>query len=148
MIEAWFSASQITASASDRSASNRPPFASKHEENRIVSSVPRNSRDALLELAMQVLRAADEAHARHPVAVRLEGLVRGGDDLRMVREPEVIVRAEVQHLAAVVEADVRVLRRGHHELVLVEPAPRISSSRVPRSSGNVALYIRSPSSRG
>ena len=41
MIEAWLSASEITASSSPSSASNRPPFASKHDEKRIVSSVPR-----------------------------------------------------------------------------------------------------------
>ena len=43
MIEAWLSWSEMTASSSPSSASNRPPFASKQELKRIVSSVPRNS---------------------------------------------------------------------------------------------------------
>ena len=42
MIEAWFSSSEITASRSSSSTSNTPPLASKHDENRIVASVPRN----------------------------------------------------------------------------------------------------------
>ena len=43
MIEAWLSASEMTASSGPSSASNRPPLASKHELKRIVSSVPRNA---------------------------------------------------------------------------------------------------------
>ncbi len=42
MIDAWLSWSEMTASCSSRSASNSPPFASKQELKRIVSSVPRN----------------------------------------------------------------------------------------------------------
>jgi hypothetical protein len=38
MIDAWLSASETTASSSPRSASKTPPFASKQEEKRIVSS--------------------------------------------------------------------------------------------------------------
>ena len=43
MREAWLSSSEMIASSAPKSASNTPPFASKHEENRIVSSVPRNA---------------------------------------------------------------------------------------------------------
>ena len=43
MIDAWLSASEITQSCSPRIVSNSPPLASKHDEYRIVSSVPRNS---------------------------------------------------------------------------------------------------------
>ena len=43
MIEAWLSASEMTASRSSSRASNTPPFASKHDPNRIESSVPRNA---------------------------------------------------------------------------------------------------------
>jgi hypothetical protein len=42
MIDAWLSASEITASSSPSKVSNSPPLASKHEPYRIVSSVPRN----------------------------------------------------------------------------------------------------------
>ena len=46
MMEAWFSASLITASSSPSSGSNRPPLASNAAAYRIVSSVPRK-RDSL-----------------------------------------------------------------------------------------------------
>ena len=42
MIEAWFSASEMTASSGPKSDSKTPPLASKQLENRMVSSVPRN----------------------------------------------------------------------------------------------------------
>ena len=99
MIEAWLSASEITASSGPSSASNSPPFASKHELNRIVSSVPRNSGQTLLELLVQRLRPADEAHRRHPEAPALERVTRRLDHGRMIGEPEVVVRAEVEEPA-------------------------------------------------
>ena len=43
MMLAWLSSSEITASSSPSSTSNRPPFASKQDEYRIVSSIPRNA---------------------------------------------------------------------------------------------------------
>ena len=43
MIEAWFNSSLITASSAESRVSNRPPLASKQEEKRMVSSVPRNA---------------------------------------------------------------------------------------------------------
>ena len=43
MIEAWLSSSEMTASSGPSSVSKRPPLASKHEQYRMVSSVPRNS---------------------------------------------------------------------------------------------------------
>lgn len=43
MIDAWFSASEITASCSPSSVSKTPPLASKQEEYRIVSSCPRKA---------------------------------------------------------------------------------------------------------
>ncbi len=46
MIEAWLSASEMTASSSPSSASKMPPLASKHDEYRIVSSVPRKADNA------------------------------------------------------------------------------------------------------
>ena len=45
----------------------------------------------------------------------------GLDDGGVVREPEVVVGAEVQHLPAALDLDVRALRRRHHELRLVRP---------------------------
>ena len=42
------------------------------------------------------------------------------DHVGVVREAEVVVRAEVQQLAAPLDVDVRALRRRHRQLVLVE----------------------------
>src|SRR5262249_47121930 len=57
--------------------------------------------DGGLELLVQVLGAADEADAGHAVAVALEALPGGGDDGGVVGQPEVVVGAEVEDLAAV-----------------------------------------------
>ncbi len=39
----------------------------------------------------------------------------------MVREAEVVVRAEVEQLPTLLDVDVRALRRRHHELALEQP---------------------------
>ena len=56
--------------------------------------------EPFLQLAVQRLRPADEAHGRHPVPPPLERLVGGRDDGRVVGQTQVVVGAEVQHLAA------------------------------------------------
>ena len=81
-------------------------------------------REPALELAVHGLGPADEAHRGHAVAVAVERGVGRGDDRRVVREPEVVVGAEVQHLAAVLEADHGILRRGDDALALEEPRAR------------------------
>jgi hypothetical protein len=87
MIDAWLSASEMIASFSSSSGSNRPPFASKHGgvEDRVLGA--EEVRDGLLELLVQVLRAADEAHAGHAEAVGVQRVLRGRDDVRMVGKP-------------------------------------------------------------
>src|SRR5207247_1513647 len=74
----------------------------------------------LLELAVHRLRAADEPHRGHAVAPPLERGVRRGDDLGMVGQPQVVVGAQVQHLAPAGHADMRRLRRLDDVLVLVQ----------------------------
>ena len=59
---------------------------------------------------MNVLRAADKAHARHAEAVRIERFFGGGDECRMISETEVIVCAHVEHAFAATDRDVRSLR--------------------------------------
>jgi hypothetical protein len=66
-------------------------------EDGVVGAV--EARDRSLELLVQVLGAADEAHRGHPEAAHLERLLGGGDDLRVVRQAEVVVGAEVDDLA-------------------------------------------------
>ncbi len=63
-----------------------------------MSSVPRNSVSLLLELAVDVLGAADEADRGHAVAARVQALVGGLDDVGVAGEPEVVVGAHVDDL--------------------------------------------------
>ena len=57
-------------------------------------------RDPALQLQVQVLRAADEPDAGHAEAALVHGALRRGDDVRVVGQAQVVVGAEVQHLAA------------------------------------------------
>ena len=59
---------------------------------------PEEGRHPALQLAMDVLRAADEADGGHAVAPVLEAGVGGRDDAGVRGEAEVVVRAEVEDL--------------------------------------------------
>ena len=91
-------------------------------EDRVVGA--EEGGEPALELAVHGLGAADEAYRGHAVAVAVERRVGGGDDRRVVGEPEVVVGAEVQHLAPVLEADHGILRRGDDALALEQPRAR------------------------
>ena len=106
MIEAWLSASEMIAVRVEARA----------VEDRVVGSEERG--EALLQVAVDLLRAADEANGRHAEAPAVERLLRRVDDLGVAREAEVVVRAEVDQLAGALDRDMRGLRRRHHELVL------------------------------
>ena len=71
-----------------------------------------------LELLVQILGAADEAHRSQAEAVIVEGLVGGGDDRRMVGQAQIVVGAEIQHLAARRHLDMGALRAGDDPLFL------------------------------
>ena len=88
-------------------------------EDRVLGA--EEGREPALEFAVHGLRAADEAHRGHAVAVAVERGVRGRDDRGVIREAEVVVGAEVQDLAPVLEPDHGILRRGDHALALEEP---------------------------
>src|SRR5262249_7946721 len=122
MIEAWFSSSEMIASDSPSSGSNTPPLASNQAAQRVPSSAPPHAAaaveagrvedrvlgahelgDALLQRAVQVLRAADEAHGRQAVPAAVERAMRGLEDGGMRGQAEVVVGAEHQHAAAVGE---------------------------------------------
>ena len=104
----------------------------------MLSSVPKNSAMRRLELLVQVLGAADEAHRRHAEAVALQRLVRGRDHLRVVGQPEVVVGAEVQHPAPVLELDLGRLRAGDDPLGL-EQAVGADRSRVSARRASMGL---------
>ena len=67
------------------------------EQDRVV--LAEMARDRQLELAVQGLRAADEAHRGHAEAECVERRLGGGDHLGMIGEAEIIVGAEVDRLA-------------------------------------------------
>jgi hypothetical protein len=87
-------------------------------QDRILAA--EEARQPLLELAVHLLGAADEAHRRHAVAPPLERLPRGRHDLGVVGQTQVVVGAQVQHLALAGDADVRGLRRLDQVLALVQ----------------------------
>jgi hypothetical protein len=101
MIEAWLSASEMTASsfAQQRLEQAAVGVEAGGVEDRVLGA--EEGGDLRFQLLVQVLGAADEAHRGHAEAVRVERLLGGGDHGRVVGQAEVVVGAEVQHLAAV-----------------------------------------------
>ena len=150
MIDAWFSCVRDhgVPLVEQRLEDAAVGVEARAEQDRVLRAEER--REALLQLAVERLRAADEPHRGHPVPPAVERLVRGGDHLGVVREAEVVVRAEVEQLAALLHRDVRALRRRHHQLPLEqslvgelgEPRGQVVAQRA------VHGFPRSPSSRG
>ncbi|MNN11252.1 hypothetical protein D3C81_1242050 [compost metagenome] len=70
---------------------------------------------------MQVLGAADEAHRGHAEAVAVQRVLGGLDQVRVVGQAQVVVGAEIQHRAAVVQGDFRRLRAGDDAFGLEQP---------------------------
>ena len=67
-------------------------------------------RDTLLQLSVQVLRAADEPDRGHAVTMIVHRRLSRRDQRRVIRQPKVIVGAQVQHVAPR-DPDMRPLRR-------------------------------------
>lgn len=88
------------------------------EQDRVLETVELG--DLVLEVLVQVLRAADEAHRGEAKTMGIHGLLRDLDQLRGVGEAEVIVRAEIEHLIlGVGDRDRGLLRGGQDALRLV-----------------------------
>ena len=66
------------------------------EEQRVLGA--EELRQLVLEFAVDVLGAADEAHRRHPVAAAVQPGVRRRDHVGMAGQPEVVVGADVDAL--------------------------------------------------
>src|SRR2546422_3894710 len=64
-----------------------------------------------LQLLVDALRAADEPHTGHAVTPFVERVPRPGDNRGMLRQAEIIVRAEVENRLAVRHTNARALRR-------------------------------------
>src|SRR4026209_1189845 len=63
-------------------------------KNRVLS--PKKSTDRAFEVVMDLLRAADEAHRAHAIAVNPKPVGGCLDDVRMIGQAQVIVVTEVQ----------------------------------------------------
>ena len=90
------------------------------EDGVLLAEVPGDRR---FELAVQRLRAADEAHRGHAEAEFVHRPPRGGDDVRMIGQAEIIVGAEIDRLARAFrrgDADPSTLRAGQQPLALGE----------------------------
>src|ERR1700761_579316 len=59
---------------------------------------------------MNVLCATNETNASHPESARIECCFGGFDQFRMIGQPEIVICAEVQHVAAAGDANMRILR--------------------------------------
>ncbi len=75
----------------------------------------------LFQLLVQVLGAADEAHRGHAETMRVQRILGGLDQLRVVGQAQVVVGTEVQHRAAVVQGDLGRLRAGDDAFGLEQP---------------------------
>jgi hypothetical protein len=64
------------------------------------------------------LRAADESHRSDAVTVAGERIVRRGDHGGVIGQTEIVVGAEIDHLAAVVQTNHRPLSRADESLSL------------------------------
>ena len=123
MIEAWLRLSEMIASASSKQRLEHAAVGVETggEDDRVVLAEVLG--DRLLELAMERLRAADEAHRGHAEAEFIHRALRRRDDLGVVGEAEVIVGAEIDGLALAFrpgDADPSALRSGQQALAFRE----------------------------
>jgi hypothetical protein len=110
MIEAWFSSQWLEQSAVG--------VEGRGVQDRVLQA--EEARDAPLQRLVQILRAADKAHRAQAEAVRTQGRMRGLDDGGVRGQPEVVVGAQVDDLAAIRRAYARALRRRQHALGFVQ----------------------------
>ena len=75
-------------------------------ENRVLGA--EEIGNGLFQLLVQVLGAADKAYRGHAETAFVERLVRRGDHFLVVCQAEVVVGAEIQHFAAVLDLDLDV----------------------------------------
>ena len=88
------------------------------EEDRVVMA--KEGREPPFKLAVDVLGAADKADRGHAVAVGVKRRFRGGNQGRMIREPEVIIGTKIDHIAS---ADGDMATLGRRDFTLGFPKP-------------------------
>ena len=70
---------------------------------------------------MNPLRTADKANRRRPETPLAQAVTRRLHDFSVVREPQIIIGAHVDHIGAALKGDVIFLVRGNHALSLPQP---------------------------
>jgi len=95
MMLAWFNSSEIIASSAgeERLEQAAVGVEARRVEDRVFHAEELAQRG--LKVFMDLLCAANEADARMPVAPLIQRLVGGGDDFRMIGQPEVVIGAQV-----------------------------------------------------
>jgi hypothetical protein len=88
-------------------------------ENRVVRS--EELRHCALELLVEILRSADEPHGREAQTSGMHRVARRFDELLVVREAEIVVGAEIEHLLPRLHLDLGSLLGDDNPLELVEP---------------------------
>ena len=77
----------------------------------------------LEEVLVDVLRATDEPDGTHAESALIDGALGGVHHPGMGAQAQVVVGAEIEHFAAVFQADDRVLDRRDHTFLLEEAIP-------------------------
>ena len=77
-------------------------------------------RDDTFEFFVGVLGPADETYGRHSITAGVHACLGGLDELFVIRQTEVVVRAEVDDFLAAFHLNTGRLRRDNHALVLIE----------------------------
>jgi len=98
----------------------------------------------ILELFVDGLRAADEAHAGQAVSPLSQRLVRGFDDVRMIRQPEIVVGAKIEDRSALRNRDHGLLRADDDTLALYKPPSRSRPAFAEDDSAQFRTSRRSP----
>ena len=78
--------------------------------------------DGLLQLLVQILRAADEAHRAHAEAMAIHSCLGRSHEAGVVGEPEVVISTEVDDVLSRADLDVGRLWGDDDALTLVEPS--------------------------
>ena len=101
MMLAWFSSSEMTWSSrrEDRGHGTRVRRESRLKHDAGFHILERG--DAPLQFHVDGHGAGDRPHCARARAVLLRGCYRRFDELGMIREPEIVVRREIDHFAAV-----------------------------------------------
>src|SRR5205823_4362384 len=101
-------------------------------QNRIFGS--EKLAEFCLEFFMKALGAANETHRGEAVTPAVEGGMGGFDDLRMLRQAEVIIGAHIENRLAISHPDVGILGRGNNALAF-ESAGGANFFDLPRKMG-------------